>query len=481
MQIKIKEEDLVLKISSSYNPNNFDLSKYEAFIDKLCWTREYQKQAIKQACIFLLGWRYNSLADLARENFDINEVLQEKHKKFSELEKKLQLKDKLSCNIDLATWTWKSYVIYGIAQIMLCEWKIDKVLVLSPSVTIREWLFSKFKSLSSDKDLNSIINSIEWISYRNPKIIKSTWTIEEWSICIENIHKTHKNNKSSIIDSVVWLWERTLVLNDESHHIFSKPDKDNEDLKKWYEFLSDEDFNFKYIVWFTWTPYTDDDYFIDVIYRFWILEWMEKKFIKTVDYIKDSDKRLDSVWRMQIVLQNHNQAKKTYYKIKPITIFISKDIENCEKDKNDLINFLHKQEWISKDELEKKVLIVTSNKKHEANLEILKTVWEKNNPVEWICSVAMLTEGWDVPNVFQIVPSEEKAFNSKLLISQVIWRWLRIPIEYKWEDLTVTVLNHTKFKDNISHLVDEILEKEDKIYSYPIIEKKQYGFPIYNL
>jgi hypothetical protein len=47
---------------------------------------------------------------------------------------------------------------------------------------------------------------------------------------------------------------------------------------------------------------------------------------------------------MQIVLQNHNVAKKTYNKIKPITIFISKDIEHCEKDKSDLINFLHKEE-----------------------------------------------------------------------------------------------------------------------------------------
>jgi hypothetical protein len=36
MQLKIKEEDLVLKVSSSYDPNNFDISKYEAFIDKLC-------------------------------------------------------------------------------------------------------------------------------------------------------------------------------------------------------------------------------------------------------------------------------------------------------------------------------------------------------------------------------------------------------------------------------------------------------------
>jgi type III restriction enzyme len=93
----------------------------------------------------------------------------------------------------------------------------------------------------------------------------------------------------------------------------------------------------------------------------------------------------------------------------------------------------------------------------------------------------MLTEWWDVPNVFQIVPSEEKAFNSKLLISQVIWRWLRIPKEYSWDTIHVKILNHTKFSENISHLVDEVLEKEEKLYSYPVKEKQDLCFPIYNL
>ena len=476
MQLKIKEEDLVLQISSSYNPNNFNINKYEAFIDKLCWTREYQKQAIKQACIYLLWWRYKNLLDLARENYDNSDILKEKHKTFSNFEDKINLKDKLSCNIDLATWTWKSYVIYWIAQIMLCEWKIDRVLVLAPSVTIEDWLTSKFKSLSSDRDLKELLPKDS--AFKNPTIIQATKTIEEWNICVENIHSTYKNTSSAIKDSVLWVWEKTLILNDEAHHIYSKV---NADVKKWYEFLADKDFNFKYIVWFTWTPYIDSDYFTDIIYRYSILEWMDDKFIKTVNYIKDSDKVFDSLWRMQLILENHREAIKIYNKIKPITILISKDIKHCDKDKTELIDFLHKEEWISKEELEKKVLIVTSDKKHKDNLDILKTVWDKNNPVEWICSVAMLTEWWDVPNVFQIVPSEEKAFNSKLLISQVIWRWLRVPVEYKWEDLTVTVLNHKKFKDNISHLVDEILEKEDKIYSYPIESKKDYSFPIYNL
>jgi hypothetical protein len=42
-------------------------------------------------------------------------------------------------------------------------------------------------------------------------------------------------------------------------------------------------------------------------------------------------------------------------------------------------------------------------------------------------------------------------------------------------------LNHTKFSENILHLVDEILEREEKIYSYPVVKEKEYLFPIYNL
>lgn len=476
MAIRIKEEDLVLKISSSYNPNNFDISKYEGFIDKLCGTREYQKEAIKKACIFMLWGRYENLRELARENYDMSRILQEEYDSFSDFEKKLHFGDKLACNIDLATGTGKSFVIYGIAQIMLCEGKIDKVLVLAPSVTIEDGLTQKFRELASSKELKELLP--ETSIYKNPTIIQATKTIEPWNICIENIHSTYKNTSSAIEDSVLWLGERTLVLNDEAHHIYSKA---TSDVKKWYEFLSDSDFNFKYIVGFSGTPYIENEYFPDIVYRYSILEGMEEKFIKKVDYIKDTDKRLDGSSRMQLVLKNHEEAQEKYNKIKPITIFISKDIKHCEKDKAELIHFLSKEQNLSEEEIEKKVLIVTSDKKHAENLETLKSVGDKKNSIEWICSVAMLTEGWDVPNVFQIVPSEERAFNSKLLISQVIGRGLRIPAEYRGEDLSVVILNHTKFKEDINHLVYQILEKEDRIYSYPLEEKKEYSFPVYNL
>ena len=110
---------------------------------------------------------------------------------------------------------------------------------------------------------------------------------------------------------------------------------------------------------------------------------------------------------------------------------VTKDISKAKTLREDLIDYLEKREKISRKAVEKKVLIVTSHKDHKKNVLELKNVDDKDNSVEWIVSVSMLTEGWDVKNVFQIVPWEDRAFNSKLLIAQVLGRGLRIPEEYK--------------------------------------------------
>ncbi|MEN0056850.1 MAG: restriction endonuclease subunit R, partial [Mucilaginibacter sp.] len=110
----------------------------------------------------------------------------------------------------------------------------------------------------------------------------------------------------------------------------------------------------------------------------------------------------------------------------------------------------------------------------------LPTVDLKENTFEWIISVSMLTEGWDVKNVLQIVPMEERAFNSKLLIAQVLGRGLRLPEEYK--NAKVTVYNHDSWSYRIKNLVNEILEYEVKIISSTLIEgdRAQYHFSVYN-
>ena len=131
--------------------------------------------------------------------------------------------------------------------------------------------------------------------------------------------------------------------------------------------------------------------------------------------------------------------------------------------------------------IEKKVIVVTSDKEHKQNILKLSNVDDISEPVEWIISVAMLTEGWDVKNVFQIVPMEEKAFNSKLLIAQVLGRGFRIPADYPSSE--VIVFNHDKWSIRIRELVLEILEMEKKIKNSPIVtgERAKYHFSLYNI
>ncbi len=139
------------------------------------------------------------------------------------------------------------------------------------------------------------------------------------------------------------------------------------------------------------------------------------------------------------------------------------------------------REKISRENAAKKVLIVTSANEHKDNIPDLRRVDDKGNPIEWITSVSMLSEGWDVKNVFQIVPHEERAFNSKLLIAQVLGRGLRVPEVYKGTQPIVTVFNHDKWSKGIKHLVDEVLEIEKRIHSYPVKKKENYNFDLYQI
>ncbi len=78
----------------------------------------------------------------------------------------------------------------------------------------------------------------------------------------------------------------------------------------------------------------------------------------------------------------------------------------------------------------------------------------------------MLTEGWDVKNVFQIIPHEKRAFASKLLIAQVLGRGLRVPPGTS--NPQVWVFNHVAWAGEIKGLVDEVLEQERRLHCYPV-------------
>ncbi len=473
-----KNQDLILKVNQTYDPTKLNLDQWDTFLDELCGDRDYQKIAIRDSVLFLVGNKYKKTEDLVIENYSKNTELQAKYTSVEEYNSKIQIKGKLFANIDLATGTGKSYVMYGVAQIMLGLGFVDKVLVLCPSLTIEAGLKEKFESMSGDGRLKNTIPVGAII--KNPRIIDANITIKDGDICVENIHAVYEKTGSSIQDSLKGSGERTLVLNDESHHIFNKTG--DKDVKKWKDFLTDSKYNFKYILGFTGTAYVDNDYFNDVIFRYSLRQAIEDKVVKNIEYVQKDDS-IDISEKFQKIYQNHTENINKYPKIKPLSILVTQDISKARNLRDDLVDFIMSREKLSKEKVEEKVLIVTSHADHKSNIMKLKSVDDKNNPVEWIVSVSMLTEGWDVKNVFQIVPWEDRAFNSKLLISQVLGRGLRLPKQYESPQPKVIVFNHDSWSKNIRGLIDEILEIETRVYS-EILKKgsrSKYNFEVYNL
>ena len=129
-----KESDLVLQVSKNVNPQVWDEGFYQNFLDLLCSNRTYQKQATETALRYLNSGEYTSLESLAKENFDSNHIIQERFSSnFEAMKNELDLFEKLSGTIDLATGTGKSYIMIALALIMLASKKVNRVLVLVPS------------------------------------------------------------------------------------------------------------------------------------------------------------------------------------------------------------------------------------------------------------------------------------------------------------------------------------------------------------
>lgn len=509
MSLKIRNTDLLLSFSDDQVKNI--LKKYDTYLEAL-YDEDYafHRDAVKSAVGFLLSEKYKNLEELASENYFKNPKIKVRYPSIEDYLTSIPLGKFKSCALDMATGTGKSYVLFGIAQLMLCEGAVDKVLVLCPSLTIEEGLTEKFKMLNSRKDLVDILRTIN-PKYIQPEIKNASETILPNDICIENIHATYQRTGSSIQASFKNDKHNVLVLNDESHHIFTG-EVDARD-KKWIEFLKDKEYNFKFIVNVTGTPYygsDNNDYFNDVIYRFGLKQAVDRGIVKKVDpktYDEyKEDKGYQQIWAV------HQENIKIYGKyIKPITIIVCASITEAIIEWEKLVQFLSEKENISYEAASEKTIWVTSglpgkdtkegksimpiltkDKERRApetirkeNLKLLKNVDDEKNPVEWIVSVSMLTEGWDVKNVFQVVPHKQRAFNSKLLIAQVLGRGLRIPEKLKEtigaDKIYLKVNNHEKWNPEIQNLYNEILEIENRLSWGYDKTRINYAFKLYNL
>ena len=106
-----------------------------------------------------------------------------------------------------------------------------------------------------------------------------------------------------------------------------------------------------------------------------------------------------------------------------------------------------------------KVITVHSKvKKGEEGDEIVEkllTVEDPENPVEIVIHVNMLKEGWDVTNLYTIVPL--RAANSRTLVEQSIGRGLRLPYGKRTGVPAVdrlTIVSHDRFQEIVDHAND---------------------------
>ena len=474
--VRIKESDLVLRIKANYDPSVFNLAVWNNYLDALCGTREYQKEAIKTSILYLASGYYHTVSQLVHENYIDNSFLREKYKREADFLGALPIKDKLSGVIDLATATGKSYVIYGVAQIMLSMGIVKRVLVLCPSITIERELLIKFNALSQRKDLKNAIPGDSLLF--NPHIIDASSTICPGDICVENIHAVYDKTATSIRDSFSSGGQDTLVLSDEIHHAYNSSGES--DIRKWKEFLIGS-YNFTYLLGFTGTAYVNNEYFSDVIYRYSLKQAIEDKIVKSIEYVAKDDES-DMFEKFQVIYDNHMEMKRKHSSLKVISMFVCKDIKAASNLSKDFTDFLVGEKGIDRTAAEDLVITATSSKSHKKSIFLLQTVDTAGNLVEWIFSVSMLTEGWDVKNVFQIVPWEDRAFNSKLLIAQVLGRGLRMPEGYSVQP-KVRVFNHANWSKSIQTLVDEVLELELELKSRVIDrgDRSAYNFVVHNI
>ncbi len=456
-----KNEDLVLKVTANIDPAVWDESRYEPFIDELCGLREYQKNAIRTVLRYMAGGKYANPRALAEENFRDNAELEQRYGSWRGMESHLQFPDQLACSMDMATGTGKSYVLYGVAAILLAAGIVDRVLVLCPSNTIEAGLLAKFRDLAGNADLRDLLPAEAKV--HAPNIINASETIVHGSIC----------------DSLIGKGTRVAVLNDEAHHVANES---GANVKRWKEFLLNPEYGFRYVLGVSGTCYIGDEYFADVVSRYSLREAIEQRFVKTVQYIAEMPQTDNPEEKWQLVYNRHKAWKKELKKrrIRPLTIIVTRDIKSCRLVSEELQSFLEERQGITHDQADAKVLPVTSAAEHQPNVAKLRTVDNVASKVEWIVSVSMLNEGWDVKNVFQIVPHEERAFNSKLLVAQVLGRGLRRPEGWQGADPVVTVFNHDAWAGRIKHLVDEILEIERRLVSR-VLDDSRYHFNLHDL
>lgn len=161
---------------------------------------------------------------------------------------------------------------------------------------------------------------------------------------------------------------------------------------------------------------------------------------------------------LEAYAQNNSTEEKPIRKVKPFMMVVCKDTNHAK----------WVESFIKSDEFEggiyrDKTIIVHSKQtgaESEENTKLLLEIENDENSIEIVIHVNMLKEGWDVNNLYTIVPLRTAA--SKVLREQMVGRGLRLPYGKRTGNEIVDAVYltaHDKFQD----ILDEA-QKGDSIF-----------------
>lgn len=171
----------------------------------------------------------------------------------------------------------------------------------------------------------------------------------------------------------------------------------------------------------------------------------ELETIKLMDGI-----RLHEATKVELITYAHENDERI---VKPFMLVIARDTSHA-KDLKEKLESVFDGKYLGK------VIQVDSSSKEEETVQALLNVESSEEPTEIVIHVNMLKEGWDVTNLYTIVPL--RAANARTLIEQSIGRGLRLPYGKRTGVEPVdrlSIVAHDKFQE----IVDEANRPENPL------------------
>ena len=402
----------------------------------------------------------------------------------------------------LATGVGKTRLMGAFISYLYLEEGIKHFFVLAPNLTIYKKLITDFDDVSHPKYVfrgigEFVHNKPVVITGDNYQYAKTIFDEYEIIINVFNISKINAETRGGSIPRLKRLSEYIgesyfdyltnlddlVLLMDESHHY--RADRGMEVINELNPILGLE---------LTATPQIERGgntiKFKNVVYEYSLAKAIRDGFVKepAVATRKDFDPikyTLDELDRIKLedgirIHEDTKVALDIYYRdsktklVKPFVLVVAKDTVHASQLKQ-LIQSTSFFEGRYAD----KVMEIHSNQRGEEkedNIQQLLLLEDVNNKIEIVIHVNMLKEGWDVTNLYTIVPLRTAA--SQTLREQTIGRGLRLPFGKRTGVDKVdklTIVAHDKFQEIIdeANKPDSIIKKENVI----IIDEEELQKP----